>query len=263
MTHHEQHILSPFIELFTTGEAMTPEILGREFLSYRQFRPTGENPLIYTKTGKFPGAGASQMVIAVMGPSAVGKDTILTLLPSELQGSMRRIITTTTRPTRGSGGAVGETYHFVGEDEFDSMVIGRQFIEWVSQGGFRYGTPKQSVMTVLETHQPLVIWRGEISGWPPIRAWLTNNQPNVATYSVFVLPEMSITEYGKRLAQKRGLVDALRNRLPNALSEITQAPTVSEALLLNPPDESGVPHQAAAAAEQLFNHLVNRLSVSV
>lgn len=81
-------------------------------------------------------------MIVICGKSGSGKDTIA----KELLGlGVQRVITYTTRPRR-SGEMDGETYHFISDDKFQSLLEDGFFIETtkynVATGEvWRYGTP--------------------------------------------------------------------------------------------------------------------------
>jgi ribose 1,5-bisphosphokinase len=89
-----------------------------------------------TKTGTTPGKKGP--VIAVVGPSGVGKDSLMLALAEADPGLhvMQRVVT--RAPEAG-----GEDYHAVTETGFADLVAAEQFALHWSAHGLRYGIPRQ------------------------------------------------------------------------------------------------------------------------
>lgn len=77
-------------------------------------------------------------IFVVSAPSGTGKSTLCRRLVREIKGL---IFSTsfTTRPPR-SGEVPGKDYFFLDDAEFQRMVDGNGFLEWVEVYGRRYGT---------------------------------------------------------------------------------------------------------------------------
>lgn len=88
-------------------------------------------------------------LFAIVGPSGVGKGTIV----SRLLDANSRIwasVSATTRPAR-AGEIDGVHYHFVSDEEFDRLIDEGQMLEWACvHGKHRYGTPRQPVLDAQE-----------------------------------------------------------------------------------------------------------------
>jgi ribose 1,5-bisphosphokinase len=84
--------------------------------------------------------GMSGRLIAVVGPSGVGKDTLIEALASAVPGlhRVRRVI---TRPAE----AGGEDFEGVTEAEFDRRRAQGEFVLWWGAHGLRYGIPRAIV----------------------------------------------------------------------------------------------------------------------
>jgi len=104
-----------------------------------------------------PGAGGT--MVAVVGPSGAGKDTLMALAASRFAGRadvhfVRRIIT--RAPDAGS-----EDHDSVSEADFDAMEKAGAFAVWWNAHGLRYGLPADVFERLTEGH--LVIANGSRS----------------------------------------------------------------------------------------------------
>lgn len=79
------------------------------------------------------------MIIAISGPSGVGKGTILKRL-LEIDPSIGYSVSVTTRSMRPLE-KEGVSYYFRSEAEFDQMVKQNEILEWDVFCGNKYGTP--------------------------------------------------------------------------------------------------------------------------
>jgi guanylate kinase len=85
--------------------------------------------------------------LVLSSPSGGGKTAIKNLLlKSDIFGFS---ITATTRPRR-EDEVNGRDYFFLSDIDFDKMVENNEFIEWANVHNYRYGTPKKSVMGLME-----------------------------------------------------------------------------------------------------------------
>ena len=86
-------------------------------------------------------------LIVVSGPSGVGKSTVVAALHREHPFFFS--VSVTTRARRASE-RDGIDYRFVTDREFDALVGAGELLEWAEYSGFRYGTPKAPVLTMLD-----------------------------------------------------------------------------------------------------------------
>jgi guanylate kinase len=90
------------------------------------------------------------------GPTAVGKGTVVTRL-IQLHPEIFVSISVTTRPPR-PGEIDGVHYHFVSDDQFDTLIADGALLEWaVVHGVQRYGTPLVPVMQALAAGRPALL----------------------------------------------------------------------------------------------------------
>lgn len=83
---------------------------------------------------------AKNKILLIIGPTAVGKSTLLGRALEEFP-QLIDIITYTARAPR-SGEAEGNPYHFVTEEKFKQLIDQKFFIEWAMVHGKMYGTPR-------------------------------------------------------------------------------------------------------------------------
>jgi guanylate kinase len=79
-------------------------------------------------------------LIVVSGPSGTGKSTVLQRVLARVQGLRFSVSHTTREPRPGEREAVD--YYFVSAHRFQEMIDGRQFLEWATVHGNRYGTAR-------------------------------------------------------------------------------------------------------------------------
>eukprot|EP00484_Ammonia_sp_Unknown_P001465 CAMPEP_0197020854 /NCGR_PEP_ID=MMETSP1384-20130603/1719_1 /TAXON_ID=29189 /ORGANISM="Ammonia sp." /LENGTH=523 /DNA_ID=CAMNT_0042448561 /DNA_START=18 /DNA_END=1589 /DNA_ORIENTATION=- len=85
----------------------------------------------------------------VVGPSGVGKGTLLKALRARFPDKFAVAVSHTTRKARG-GEVDGEHYHFVSKEQFESEIKEDKFIEYANTYGNLYGTSKKAVQDVME-----------------------------------------------------------------------------------------------------------------
>lgn len=92
------------------------------------------------------------IIIAVIGASCAGKDTLMRQLYWELScGDMidrfpdvYYVVSSTTRPPR-KGERNNEDYHFLTDAEFQYNIDEGHMLEWTEFRGWKYGTDKKSI----------------------------------------------------------------------------------------------------------------------
>ena len=87
-----------------------------------------------------PSVPALARLTVLAGPTAVGKGTVVTELRRRHPDLFVSVSATTRRPRPGE--VDGVHYHFVSDEDFDSLVASGQMLEWaLVHGAYRYGTP--------------------------------------------------------------------------------------------------------------------------
>ena len=91
------------------------------------------------------------------GPAGTGKTTLVTRLLEEFPNVKESISCTTRSPRHNE--VIGEHYQFVSQNDFDEMVEGEEFLEYVQLFDHAYGTPRKPLIREIEkgNHVILVI----------------------------------------------------------------------------------------------------------
>ncbi len=154
------------------------------------------------------------LLIIVSAPAGCGKDTILEKALAD-DANMHYSVSATTRKMRG-GEIDGVNYHFKTRGEFEKMIREHQLLEYTEYVGNYYGTPKKTVIEMLEAGKDVVL-KIEVEGAANIKKIFPD------CVSIFILPP-SMEELENRLV-KRGTEDAftIRDRINKAKIELTFA----------------------------------------
>ena len=88
-------------------------------------------------------------LLAVSGPSGVGKGTIVKTIIKRREDVVESV-SCTTRPPR-SGEVNGREYFFLSHEEFSRRIQENDFLEYDEHFGNFYGTPKSFVRETLKT----------------------------------------------------------------------------------------------------------------
>jgi len=139
------------------------------------------------------GAQHRGTVLVLVGPTAVGKGTIVRWIISNYPDFVLSV-SATTRPPR-PGERDGEDYYFVSEAEFDRLVSTHGLLEWaLVHKQHRYGTPREPVEALLD-HGKNVILEIDIQGARQVK----RKMPGVL--SVFIAPP-TFDELERRLDER-------------------------------------------------------------
>ena len=190
-----------------------------------------------------PAASPAQRVgrlFLVLGPSGVGKSTVIRCVRKRVPALRYPLSYTTRRPR--SGELDGVDYHFVSEEQFLRLRDEGELLEWDRpHGTYYYGIPCTPVLTALARGEVL-IREIAIHGLDQLRsgpaaAWL---------YSIFLMPALT-RDLTARLAERGGDVDADRRirRAELEMSARFQCDQVLEVI-------HGAPDAVCDALEQII-----------
>jgi guanylate kinase len=149
--------------------------------------------------------------LAICAPSGAGKTTVACTLVEKYDDFVFSV-SATTRSVR-PGEREGVDYHFVGRDEFDSMIRNGELLEWAEVHGDLYGTPRAN-LEESERLGRLLVLDIDVQGARQVVEALSD------TVTIFLLPP-SFEVLMERLRQ-RGSEDEsrLRRRLETAKNEL-------------------------------------------
>lgn len=160
-------------------------------------------------------ADSRGQLVVLVGPSGVGKGTIVSWI-TEHDSRFALSVSATTRPPR-AGEIEGIHYFFVTDQRFDQLVRGGELLEWASvHGSHRYGTPREAVEAQMDAGLNVIL-EIDIQGARQVKRSMKG------AISIFVAPP-SFAELERRLAGRGTESEAERAvRLATAKSELAAA----------------------------------------
>ena len=160
------------------------------------------------------------LIVAVSGPSGVGKGTVLARVEELLEqadpGSVGHSISVTTRAPRGQE-KDGVEYYFRTKEQFEQMIKDDEIVEYDTYVDNYYGTPAGPLKEMVTKGQD-VLFDITIEG-----SLALNRKFDVDTVTIFILPP-SMEELENRL-RGRGTEteEKVQKRLAQAKEEIGRA----------------------------------------
>ena len=150
-------------------------------------------------------------VFVITGPSGVGKGTLISALLERVP-ELELSVSATTRPPR-EGEADGRDYHFLGREEFDRRAEQKDFLEYATYSGNRYGTLRSEVERRLAAGRSVVL-EIEVQGARQVRAAMPES------VQVFIAPPEPAAL--RRRLERRGTdsSEAIDSRLAVAAQEL-------------------------------------------
>lgn len=156
------------------------------------------------------------LLLIISGPSGVGKTTITRGVERGIPDAVFSV-SATTRP-RTAADVEGVDYHFVSDDQFESMKASDEFLETADIYGKKYGTPRRWVEEQLRRGR-LVILEIDVEGAKQVKAKLTD------AFAMFILPPTEDVLLDRLRARKRDDDGAIQRRFAAAKQEISNART--------------------------------------
>ncbi|MEQ1664073.1 MAG: guanylate kinase [Bdellovibrionales bacterium] len=155
-------------------------------------------------------------MIIVVGPSGVGKSTLVDKITKELPILFDTVTYTTRKMRRGE--KEGVPYHFVTAEQFQVLIKEDFFIEWAKVHNNFYGTPRDQIDGAIKEGR-IVIMDIDVQGAKTFRLKYPNS------LSIFILPP-SIDDLRYRIKKRDKMADdELDLRIENARKEMELAQT--------------------------------------
>lgn len=157
------------------------------------------------------------ILFLVSAPSGAGKTTLCTNL--RMSPDFIYSISCTTRKPR-QGEQDGKDYHFLTEKDFEHRIKNREFLEYATVHGNRYGTLKAPILEALDRGVDVLL-DVDVQGADSVRKCgvpeIVNN-----LVDIFIMPP-SVEELDARLRRRATETeDELRVRLTTAHGEMEQ-----------------------------------------
>ena len=161
------------------------------------------------------------LILVISGPAGVGKTTICSKLLKEFKNSLRRVITTTTRPPRNDE-VDGIDYNFMEEAEFKIKLERGSFLEYEIIHGNYYGTLKKFLFETFSDQNLLI--NIDVNGAQSIQQiFLEFAGMSSKLLTIFIRPK-SIKELETRLITRgTDSREQIKKRILTAQHEIEQA----------------------------------------
>lgn len=150
-------------------------------------------------------------VFVITGPSGVGKGTLIRELLRSVPDLELSVSATTRAPREGEEN--GRDYHFLTPEEFERRVEEKDFLEFATYSGNRYGTLRSEVERCLDTGRSVVL-EIEVQGAQQVRA----AKPD--SVQIFIAPPDPAVLRERLLGRGTDSTDAIDERLKVAEQEL-------------------------------------------
>jgi guanylate kinase len=168
------------------------------------------------------------LLLVISGPSGAGKGTICKALLDKSEFWLS--VSATTRQPR-IGEVDGKNYFFITKDDFKERIEKDDFLEYAEVYGNYYGTPKSSVLQMLDSGKDVIL---EID----IQGALKVKEAFKEGIFIFILPP-SMEELKQRIIRRGSETpESLMTRFKSAYKEINYVSKYSYAVVNHTVDEA-------------------------
>ncbi|MBA3866505.1 MAG: guanylate kinase [Solirubrobacterales bacterium] len=150
-------------------------------------------------------------VFVITGPSGVGKGTLIRELCKRIPDLELSISATTRQPREGE--ADGVDYHFLSAGEFDRRVEEKDFLEFATYSGNRYGTLRSEVERRLDAGHSVLL-EIEVQGAQQVR------QAKPDSIQIFIAPPDPAVLRERLAGRGTDSAEAIDRRLETAEIEL-------------------------------------------
>ncbi|MBP9762520.1 guanylate kinase [Patescibacteria group bacterium] len=180
----------------------------------------------------------------LIGPSGVGKTTVLERLLQDTDLSVVRFLTTTSRQPR-EGEKTGLNYHFVSEQAFQELIQEERLFEWVNIYGHFYGTQKDRLSELRQGNIPIICIL-ELEGARKIKEL----DPE---HTLVILLSASRATLIERLKARHGTAEELDKRIARIDQELHTYPSLADVTVDN---EDGAFEQTVETIKQIIRTVI-------
>ncbi|MBQ6705359.1 MAG: guanylate kinase [Opitutales bacterium] len=161
------------------------------------------------------------VLLLVSGPAGSGKTTLCDRMTAAFPQDIRRVVTCTTRPPRGTE-KNGVDYFFLSHEEFERGIAAGDFLEHARVHSNRYGTRHAQVREILDAGRDVLL-NLDVQGAATVRR-VAQKDARIARslVSVFIMPP-SVEELRERLTGRgTDAPDEIERRMRVALDEMAR-----------------------------------------
>jgi guanylate kinase len=162
------------------------------------------------------------IIFLISAPSGAGKTTLCDMLREEFKGTLRGVVTVTTRPPR-PGEVEGASYRFFSAADFELHATAGAFLEQATVHGYRYGTPRGTVTHILHRGQDVLL-NVDVQGAASVRAALHVAPPGselcVPLVDIFIAPPSFETLQARLTERGQDSAEVIERRLQQAAIEM-------------------------------------------
>ena len=151
-------------------------------------------------------------IFVISGPSGAGKSTLINYILENFKDAGLTVSCTTRKPRNGETPAVD--YHFISQNDFETLIKNDEFIEHVECYGNRYGTLKSEISNVLK-HKNICILDMEFKGAHNI---LSKNTINSDCSGILILPPSLKALKDRLINRKSETEESLNKRISEAFN---------------------------------------------